>query len=67
MTDIEKEFGPKVENQLLCTHTHAEIVYDENPDQVVYRERDVLALIRMLRKSDAPCAPIGFMPGNNPG
>jgi hypothetical protein len=32
--------------KLFSIHTHAEIVYDHDPNQVVYREKDIIALLK---------------------
>jgi hypothetical protein len=62
MTDIEKEFGPVVANELLCMHTHAKTASKENPDQIVYREEDILNFLRKLRRPPRVGTRIGFKP-----
>lgn len=37
-----------IEEQLSKIHSHAEIVNDENPDEVVYREADILNLFKKI-------------------
>lgn len=37
-----------IEEQLSKIHSHAEIVNDENPDEVVYREADILKLLKKI-------------------
>ncbi len=31
---------------MFAAHTHAEIVYEQNPDQIVYREQDVINILK---------------------
>lgn len=33
---------------LFQIHTHAEIAYDIDPEQIVYREKDILKLLKIL-------------------
>ena len=40
--------GNKIARILNLIHSHAEIVYDQNPDQIVYRKDDVIALLIAL-------------------
>lgn len=37
--------GNKMSRVLNTLHTHAEIVYGQNPDQIVYREADIVELL----------------------
>ncbi|MEO6302528.1 MAG: hypothetical protein ABIP51_05090 [Bacteroidia bacterium] len=39
-----EELGEK----LFLIHTHAEIVFDQNPNQIVYREKDIIELLKEL-------------------
>lgn len=37
-----------IAERLFEIHTHAEIVYEENPDQIVYKEQDIINLLVSL-------------------
>jgi hypothetical protein len=37
-------------NEMFNRHTHAEQVYEYNPDEIVYREKDVLELMRLVKR-----------------
>jgi hypothetical protein len=46
---IQKEkSGKEVAERLFELHTHAEIVNDQEPGQIVYREKDVISLLKYL-------------------
>ena len=37
---------------LIAIHTHAEIANEENTDQIVYREKDIIELLKKLKEDE---------------
>lgn len=49
MNRLPKIGRSKFHNEMFNAHTHAEQVFDFNPDQIVYTEKEVLKLLRFVR------------------
>lgn len=46
---VKADINPALLGRMLFEiHTHAEIVYDSDPDEIVYREKDVIRLLKTL-------------------
>lgn len=44
----------EMQDELFKRHDHAEAVYQEDKDSVVYKEKDVLILLQMLLREKYP-------------
>jgi len=42
----------KLSTLLSAIHTHAEIANEENTDQIVYRERDIIELLKKIKEDE---------------
>ena len=41
----------KLSELLIGIHTHAEIAYEEDPEQIVYCEKDIIELLKIIKEN----------------